>query len=56
MERLLEQRSAIKFCVKPGKTGKETHDMIKEAHSDVAYDMARSGVFSGISFFKNVGK
>nr|XP_038028842.1 peptidase inhibitor R3HDML-like [Anas platyrhynchos] len=36
MERLLEQRYAIKFCVKLGKTGKETHNMIKEAYGVAA--------------------
>ena len=50
MERLLEQRYAIKFCVKLGKTGKETHDMIKEAYGDAA--MARSGVFEWHKLFR----
>ncbi|GFW21556.1 protein GVQW3 [Trichonephila clavipes] len=43
MERFLEQRYTIKFCLKLGKTCKETHDMIKEAY-DVA-TMGRSDVF-----------
>ncbi|GFU10190.1 protein GVQW3 [Trichonephila clavipes] len=43
MESFLEQRYAITFCVKLGKTGKETHDMIKKAFGDAA--MGRSGVF-----------
>jgi histone-lysine N-methyltransferase SETMAR len=50
MERLLEQRYAIKFCVKLGKTGKETHDMIKEAYGDAA--MGRSGVFEWHKLFR----
>ncbi|GFW74166.1 hypothetical protein TNCV_4177111 [Trichonephila clavipes] len=33
MERFLEQQYTIKFCVKLGKTGEETHDMIKEAYA-----------------------
>ena len=51
MERFLEQRYAIKFCVKLGKTGKETHDMIKEAYSDAA--MGRSGVFEWHKLFRD---
>uniref|UniRef100_A0A8B9QU22 Mos1 transposase HTH domain-containing protein n=1 Tax=Anas platyrhynchos TaxID=8839 RepID=A0A8B9QU22_ANAPL len=50
MERLLEQRYVIKFCVKLGKTGKETHDMIKEAYGDAA--MGRSGVFEWHKLFR----
>ncbi|XP_057662561.1 uncharacterized protein LOC130897628 isoform X5 [Diorhabda carinulata] len=43
MQRSLEQRYAIKFCVKLGKSATETFDMIKQAYPDVA--LARSGVF-----------
>ncbi|XP_068526633.1 protein GVQW3-like [Anas acuta] len=50
MERLLEQRYAIKFCVKLGKTGKETHDMIKKVYGDAA--MGRSGVFEWHKLFR----
>uniref|UniRef100_A0A8C3CC15 Transposase n=1 Tax=Cairina moschata TaxID=8855 RepID=A0A8C3CC15_CAIMO len=50
MERLLEQQYAIKFCVKLGKMGKETHDMIKEAYGDAA--MGRSGVFEWHKLFR----
>ncbi|XP_032053001.1 protein GVQW3-like [Aythya fuligula] len=50
MERLLEQRYTIKFCVKLGKTGKETHDVIKEAYGDAA--MGRSCVFEWHKLFQ----
>ncbi|XP_068530940.1 protein GVQW3-like [Anas acuta] len=50
MEHLLEQRYAIKFSVKLGKTGKETHDMIKEAYGDAA--MGRLGVFDWHKLFQ----
>uniref|UniRef100_A0A8C3BF43 Mos1 transposase HTH domain-containing protein n=1 Tax=Cairina moschata TaxID=8855 RepID=A0A8C3BF43_CAIMO len=40
----------IKFCVKLSKTGKETHDMIKEAYGDA--DMGRSGVFEWHKLFR----
>lgn len=43
MQRSLEQRYAIKFCVKLGKSATETFDMIKQAYPDDA--LARSGVF-----------
>ncbi|XP_015926366.1 protein GVQW3-like [Parasteatoda tepidariorum] len=43
MQRSLEQRYAIKFCVKLGKSATETFDMIKQAYPDV--DLARSSVF-----------
>uniref|UniRef100_A0A8B9ZUC3 Transposase n=1 Tax=Anas zonorhyncha TaxID=75864 RepID=A0A8B9ZUC3_9AVES len=49
-KRLLEQRYAIKFCVKLGKTGKETHDMIKEAYGDAA--MGRSCVCEWHKLFR----
>ncbi|GFW22399.1 uncharacterized protein TNCV_1431511 [Trichonephila clavipes] len=41
MERFLEQRYAIKFCVELGKTSQVTPDMIKEAYGDAA--MAQCG-------------
>lgn len=50
MERLIEQRYAIKFCVKLGKSGKETHDMIKQAYGDAA--MGRSSVFDWHKLFR----
>uniref|UniRef100_A0A8C3CRQ0 Mos1 transposase HTH domain-containing protein n=1 Tax=Cairina moschata TaxID=8855 RepID=A0A8C3CRQ0_CAIMO len=50
VERLLEQQYAIKFCVKLGKMGKETHDMIKEAYGDAA--MGRLGVFEWHKLFR----
>lgn len=50
MERLLEQRYAIKCCVKFDKTGKEGNDMIKEAYGDGA--MARSSVFEWHKLFR----
>lgn len=34
MQRLLEQRSAIKFCGKLGKTAVETFEMIKRAYPE----------------------
>lgn len=43
MQRSLDQRYAIKFCVKLGKSATETFEMIKQAYPDVA--LARSGVF-----------
>ena len=54
MERLLEQRYEIKFCVKLGKTGKEIHNMIKEAYGDAA--MGRSGVFEWHKLFQECRK
>ncbi|GFV49052.1 uncharacterized protein TNCV_5065361 [Trichonephila clavipes] len=49
MERFLEQQYAIKVCVKLGKTGKETHDMVKEAYGDAVF-------LSGTSCSEKVGK
>ncbi|GFU23921.1 protein GVQW3 [Trichonephila clavipes] len=49
MKCFLEQRYAIKFCVKLGKTGKENHDMIKKTFGDAA--MGRSGVFKWHKLF-----
>lgn len=43
MQRSLEQRYAIKFCVKLGKSATETFDMIKQAYPDDV--LVRSGVF-----------
>jgi hypothetical protein len=43
MQRSLDQRYAIKLCVKLGKSATETFDMIKQAYPDIA--LARSGVF-----------
>lgn len=42
MQRSLEQRYAIKFCVKLGKSATETFNIIKQAYPDIA--LARSGV------------
>ncbi|GFX54397.1 protein GVQW3 [Trichonephila clavipes] len=50
MGRFLDQRFAIKFCIKLGKTGKETHDMIKEAYGDAA--MRISCVFEWHKLFQ----
>lgn len=50
MANLLEQRYAIKFCVKLGKTGKETHEMIKTAYGDNA--IGRSSVFEWHKLFR----
>ncbi|GFU02435.1 protein GVQW3 [Trichonephila clavipes] len=50
MERFLEQRYAIKFCVKLAKTGKGTRYMIKEAYDDAA--MSRSGIFEWQKLFR----
>lgn len=50
MERRLVQWYVIKFCVKPGKTGKETHDKILKAFGDTA--IAKSGVFKLNKLFR----
>ena len=50
MNRLLEQRYAIKFCFKLGKTASETHEMIKRAYGDDA--MGRSSVFEWHKLFR----
>ncbi|GFS54072.1 uncharacterized protein TNCV_3728921 [Trichonephila clavipes] len=50
MEHFLEQRYAIKFCIKLGKTGKDTNDMIEEAYGDAV--MGRSGVFEWHMLFR----
>ena len=49
MNCLLEQRYAMKFCFKLGKTGSETHEMIKSAYGDDA--MGRPGVFEWHKLF-----
>ncbi len=41
MQRLLEQRAAIKFCVRLKKTDIETLSMIQEAFGDEAMSQAR---------------
>lgn len=51
MQRLIEQRYSIKFCVKLGKSATETNDMIKLAYKDEA--MSRTRVFEWYSQFKN---
>ncbi|GFT62362.1 hypothetical protein TNCV_4717441 [Trichonephila clavipes] len=50
MERFLEHQYAIKFCVKLGKTDKETHDAITETNNDNA--MGRLGVFDWHKLFQ----
>ena len=54
MQRSLEQRYAIKFCVKLGKSATETFDMIKQAYPDVA--LARSGVSVAPGIFGRPGR
>ncbi|XP_011705557.1 PREDICTED: putative uncharacterized protein FLJ37770, partial [Wasmannia auropunctata] len=43
MERLLEQRYAIKFCVKLGKNATETFQMLQEAFKDDCISRSQSG-------------
>ncbi|GFT44792.1 uncharacterized protein TNCV_2845581 [Trichonephila clavipes] len=50
MERFLEQRYTLRFCVRLSKTGKDTQNMIKEANGDAA--MSRSGVFEWHKLFR----
>ncbi|GFY80170.1 hypothetical protein TNIN_318891 [Trichonephila inaurata madagascariensis] len=50
VERFLEQRYAINFCVKLAKTGKETPDMINEAYGDIT--MGISDVFEWHKLFR----
>jgi [histone H3]-lysine36 N-dimethyltransferase SETMAR len=50
MERNLEQRHAIKFCVKLKKTATQTYEMIKEAYGDAA--ASRSTVFEWHKLFR----
>ena len=46
-----EQRVCIKFCVKLGKTGSETFEMLKQAFGDSC--MSRSRTFERFGCFKN---
>ena len=50
MEKNLEQRYAIKFCVKLGKTATETLGMIRDAYGDAA--ISRSTVFEWHKLFR----
>ena len=51
MQRTLEQRYAIKFCVKLGKTGAETLEMLRQAYAKEALSSAQ--VFRWHKAFKN---
>ena len=46
-----EQRLCIKFCVRLGKTGSETFEMLKQAFGDSC--MSRSRTFEWFGRFKN---
>ena len=46
-----EQRVCIKFCVRLGKTGSETFEMLKQAFGDSS--MSRSRTFEWFGRFKN---
>ena len=46
-----EQRVCIKFCVRVGKTGSETFEMLKQAFGDSC--MSRSRTFEWFERFKN---
>ena len=46
-----EQRVWIKFCVRLGKTGSETSEMLKQAFGDTC--MSRSRTFEWFGRFKN---
>jgi len=46
-----EQRVCIKFCVRLGKTGSETFEMLKQAFGDLC--MSRSRTFEWFGRFKN---
>jgi len=46
-----EQRVCIKFCVRLGKTGSETSEMLKQAFGDSC--MSRSRTFEWFGRFKN---
>ena len=48
-----EQRVCIKFCVRLGKTGSETFEMLKQAFGDSC--MSRSRTFGWFGRFKNGG-
>ena len=47
-----EQRVCIKFCVRLGKTGSETFEMLKQAFGDSC--MSRNRTFEWFERFKNV--
>ncbi|XP_023224520.1 putative uncharacterized protein FLJ37770 [Centruroides sculpturatus] len=51
MQRTIEQRFSIKFCVKLNKSGIETLDMIREAYKDES--MSRTRVFEWHKKFKD---
>jgi len=46
-----EQRVCIKFCVRLGKTGSETFEMLKQAFGDLC--MSHSRTFEWFGHFKN---
>ncbi|KOC70321.1 Putative uncharacterized protein FLJ37770, partial [Habropoda laboriosa] len=50
MNRTLEQRYAVKFCVRLGKTATETYTMIKDAFGNNS--MGRSSIFEWHKLFK----
>jgi len=51
MAEIDEQRVCIKFCVRLGKTGSETFEMLKHAFGDLC--MSRSRTFEWFGRFKN---
>ena len=51
MAKVEEQRECIKFCVRLGKTGSETFEMLKQAFGDSC--MSRSRTFEWFGRFKN---
>jgi len=53
MTEIDEQRVCIKFCVRSGKTGSETFEMLKQAFGDSC--MSRSRTFEWFGRFKNGG-
>jgi hypothetical protein len=50
MERTVEQRYAVKFCCKLGKSALKTFELIKQAYEDDA--LSRTRVFEGHKMFK----
>ncbi|KAJ8949917.1 hypothetical protein NQ318_007624 [Aromia moschata] len=42
IEKTLEQRYAVKFCVKLNKTPKDTYDMLKDAFGDVCMSYSQA--------------
>ena len=50
MERTVEQRYAVKFCFKLGKSASETFELIKQAYGDDA--LSRTRVFEWYKMFK----